>query len=96
MDKAFRCRNQEWLQPFMRLIIHSYEISFFQDIDEKSSLCCYRTIKRSTFGEKYLFNLNDFYGSRLKFMARTGCLGLKENLERWRLSDAKCALLPFA
>ena len=92
LDRAFNSNNQEWLQPFMRLSLHSYTISFFQDIDEKTSLYWYRSFKRSTFGEKYLCKLNDFYGSKLKMMARTGCLSLNENQARWRASDATCDL----
>ena len=65
-------------------------MSFFQDIDENISLHWYRTVKMSTFGEEYMFNLNGFYATRLKFKARTGCLGINENLERWGISDSKC------
>lgn len=39
-----------------------------------------------------MFTSNDFYGTQLKFKARTGCLGIKENLARWGMTDSKCDL----
>ena len=60
-------------------------------MDVKESLRCYQMLKRSFFGESYLFNfnVNNFGGARLKCMARTGCLGLGEDLERWGIPDGK-------
>ena len=40
----------------------------------------------------HLFNVNEFYATHLEFKARTGCLGIKENLERWGISDPMCDL----
>ena len=92
LDRAMFSKKSKWLQPFFRLSLESYKIDFLQDIDEKVSLQWYRSLKSSTFGEKYLFNIGDFYGARLKFMARVGCLGLSENLCRWGKSDGNCEL----
>ena len=76
----------------MQLSIDNYKCSFFHDIDNKTSLYWYRSMKKSTFGENYLFNMNDFYATKLKFKARTGCLGINENLARWGTSDSTCDL----
>ena len=92
LDRAFKSEKDTWLEPFMKLNLQSYVVSFFQDIDEKSSLHWYRTMKRSTFGEKYMSHLNNFQGTRLKFKARLGCLGLKEDLRRWNGSNTRCDL----
>ena len=81
MEMAFKSRNQEWLQPFMKLGIHSYVISFFHNIDEKASMYWYLTFDISIVGENYLINVNDLNStSRLRFMSRTGYPGLKESL----------------
>ena len=45
----------------------------------------YSMLKRSSFREDYLSTSTNFDMARLKFMARTGCLGLKEDLFRWKL-----------
>ena len=29
LDRAFRSNNESWLQPYMRLSLESYKISFF-------------------------------------------------------------------
>ena len=58
----------------------------------QKSFRCYQMLKRSSFGESYLFSVNSFAGTRLKFMARTGCLGEGEDLERWGKSDGRCPL----
>ena len=36
--------------------------------------------------------MSDFYGARLKFLARVGCLGINENVRRWGKSDGTCEL----
>lgn len=92
MDRVFRSTNPNWLRRFAKLSIEGYKLHFFQEIDEKRSLNWYRMFKRSTFGEKYLFSVDNFAGVRLKFLARTGCLGLGEDLKRWNISDGKCVL----
>ena len=92
LDGAFVCNEMSWLEPYMKLSIDNYSCSFFQDIDKKSSLYWYRSMKKSSFGEKYLLNMNDFYASQLKFKARTGCLGIGENPTRWGVSDPTCNL----
>ena len=92
IGRAMFSTNSEWLQPFLKRQLGSYKIDFFQDIDEKTSLQWYRAFKDSTFGVKYLFDTGNFYGTRLKFLARVGCLGINENVCRWGKSDSKCDL----
>ena len=87
------CRDTgDWIYPFCKLSTQNYVYDFFKDIDEMSSLSYYKLIKYSTLGERYMFQVNDFKGTRLKFMARTGCLGLEETLQRWNLSNGICKL----
>ena len=92
MDRAFYSENPEWLRYFFKISLDAYKISFFNEIDDRKSLRWYQKFKRSTFGERYLFNCHDFAGARLKFQARTGCLGLGEDKERWGLSNGLCVL----
>ena len=92
IDHALESRNPEWLGCFLKLSLEAYKLDFFQEIDLKKSLRWYQMFKRSSFGESYLFNVNNFAGARLKFLARTGCLGVGEDLERWGLSDGRCPL----
>lgn len=85
-------KNDAWLQPYQKLSLESYKIEFFQDIDDKSSLYWFRLMKGSTHGSKYLYDIGHFYGIRLKFLARVGCLGLSEDLARRGLANEICSL----
>ena len=92
MDRAFSTGHDGWLDSFMKRSLESYVLYFFQEIDAKKSLYWYRLLKCTTFSEKYLFNVSNFKGARLKFLARTGCLGLGEDKERWCMNDTRCCL----
>ena len=92
LDSAFTSRKDTWPQSYHKLSLESYKIEFFQEIDDKSSLNWFRILKGSTFGSKYLEDVGNFSGVRLKFLARVGCLGLNEDLARWGLASEKCGL----
>jgi hypothetical protein len=49
-------------------------------IDTKSSLHLYKTFNIIGRTQKYLININDFRGSRLKLLARTNCLPVNSAL----------------
>ena len=70
-----------------RLRLSLYEQEFHNEINTRSTLSLYKYLKSSTTKEKYLFNMEYFDGARLKFKARTGCLGLQTDLKRWGLAD---------
>ena len=40
--------------------------------------------------ERYLKTDMDFYGQKVKFKARTGCLGVGADLKRWKKGDGIC------
>ena len=67
--------------------------AFFNEIDNKKSLSLYCLFKRSSFREEYMFAINDFESARLKFMARTGCLGIQENLHTWNIAPSGTCVL---
>ena len=65
---------------------------FSRKFDAKKSLYWYRLLKCTSFSERYLFNVSNFKGARLKFLARTGCLGLGEDKERWCMTETQCCV----
>ena len=92
MDHIFRSTKQNWMDAFYKLSLEGCKLNFFREIVSKKSLSWYRAIKRPTFGEVYMNDIGNFQGIRLKFMARTGCLGLGEDRERWGHQDLSCCL----
>ena len=78
---------------FHRFSLDNYVHGFFNEIDNKKSLSLYCLFKRSSFREEYMFAINDFESARLKFMARTGCLGIQENLHTWNIAPSGTCVL---
>lgn len=63
----------------------------FEDINSKSSLNLFPTLNVQCGTQKYLINLNDFDGSRLKFLARTNALPTNNVLYRMKTrQDSVC------
>ena len=56
-----------------------------------SSLSNYNTFNISPGKQAYLCSINDFWTSRLKFLARTNCMPLNERLSKINLRESsKC------
>ena len=47
-------------------------------------------IKNNLKKECYINSVLDFYGQKIKFKARAGCLGLNTDLERWGKTNGRC------
>ena len=93
LDNVMNDGEGDWLFSFKKLSIENYVHRFFHEIDNKSSLSTYRMLKRSSFGEQYLFTMKCFESARLKFKIRTGCLGIQDDLLRWnKVTDSNCPL----
>ena len=85
LDNKISSQDGQWIKSYHKLSLDNYVLCFFSEVDSKVSLSLYSMLKRSSFREEYLFTSTNFDMARLKFMARTGCLGLKEDLFRWKL-----------
>ena len=92
LDHAMQGHNPDIPNAYKRLSLDIYKQTFDSEVKEKTSLSRYKYFKTSTFAEKYMYDMHDFEGTRLKFKARTGCLGLQEDLARWGISDSVCNL----
>ena len=68
-------------------------IKAFENINSKSSLDVYKTFNISQGCQKYLINLNEFEGSRLKLLARTNCLPINSVLYRMQLCPSPCCTM---
>jgi hypothetical protein len=63
------------------------------NIDTKSSLHLYKTFNITGRTQKYLININDFRGSRLKLLARTNCLPVNSTLCRMQIrTNPQCTI----
>jgi hypothetical protein len=63
------------------------------NIDTKSSLHLYQTFDITGRTQKYLININDFRGSRFKFLARTNCLPVISTLYRMHIrTNPQCTI----
>ncbi|CAH1795208.1 unnamed protein product, partial [Owenia fusiformis] len=90
-DVVFRDDN-EWYDSFLTISSQQHKSNFLSECSSKSSLEFYESIKQTPFLENYLTSSNDFVGQRLKFKARTGCLGIGTDLKRRKCDDGFCKL----
>jgi hypothetical protein len=66
------------------------------NIDTKSSLHLYKTFNITGRTQKYLININDFRGSRLKLVAGTNCLPVNSTLCRMQIrTNPQCTIINF-
>ena len=92
LDHAMNNSDVDLPSAFHRLSLDNYKHMFFNEINDKNSLQVYKLCKKSTFRENYLFGTTDFESRRLKFKARTDCLGLQSDFERWGQADGHCKM----
>ena len=93
LDSKIYCQDGQWINSYHKLRLENHVMGFFSEIDDRVSLPLYSMVKRSSFREEYLFTPTNFDMARLKFMARTGCLGLNDDRCRWKLvHEGTCEL----
>ena len=80
LDHAILKHNEALPDVYYRLSLEVLNQKFVYEINTMSTLSLYKFLKGSTKKEKYPFNIEYFEGARLKFKARTGCLGLQADL----------------
>ena len=93
LDSKIHSQNDMWLDKFYRFTLDKHVLDFFNEIDNKKSLSMYRLFKRSSFRENYMFGVNDFESTRLKFLARSECMGIQENLHKWKIAPSGTCVL---
>ncbi|CAH1787824.1 unnamed protein product, partial [Owenia fusiformis] len=92
LDGCISSENADWYDSFLKISNDQRKSEFIEAINDKKSLNLYKNLKFNTNKEKYLMNHTDFYTSRLKFLARTGCFNLEEDRKRWKISNGFCKL----
>ena len=80
----------DWYHSYLSIASDMQDSKFITKVEEKSSLQTYQWLKYSTKMERYMKSEIDFYGQKVKFRARTGCLGLNTDLKRWKKCDGVC------
>ncbi|CAH1795176.1 unnamed protein product, partial [Owenia fusiformis] len=90
-DVLFR-DDCEWYNTYECICRQERTTNFIDDISHYKSLNTYSTFKNHPYQENYLKQDFDFYGSRLKFLARTNNFCLESNYSVWGKSDGKCKL----
>ena len=78
---------------FAKFFGYYNRMKLFEDISSKSSLSMYKTGTFSHGAQKYLVDISDFEGSRLKFLARVNCLPINGVLHRMQChADGLCKM----
>ena len=90
LDDVMHRSDVDWYKSYLLIANEMYTTNFYENIKEKTSLQTYKWLKHGTKMELYMRSDTDFYGQKVKFRARTGCLGLNTDLERWNKSDGIC------
>jgi hypothetical protein len=85
--------DPHWVNTFKRINKIVYNNEWNNDVKDKSSLKDYACFKNDVQMEEYLLDKTDFYGSSLKFKARSNTLPLEHRTRNWSLNNnAKCML----
>ena len=77
---------------FRKLSSQTYASNFERSIHQRASLHHYRHFKLHSFQERYVADMSNFYGVKLKFKARAGILELESLMQVWGKSDGVCKL----
>lgn len=93
LDDALH-RTEELNVPkvFSNIASQTYANKFKQIISQRDSLLHYQYFKLHSFQERYVKDMSNFYGVKLKFKARAGVLELENVIEKWGLSNGECKL----
>jgi hypothetical protein len=85
--------NPHWAHSIKCTINKIFHTEWKADVQSKSSLADYLTIKDTPCMEKYLLDKTDFYGASLKFKIRSNTLPLDRKISRWTPdNDGICKL----
>ena len=91
LDDVIYRDDSEWYCSFLNISNEQNVASFLNVIQDKTSLSTYKLLKTHTRLDNYLKSELDFYGQRIKFKARSGCLGTNSDLKRWGKSNGVCS-----
>ena len=88
-DVMFR-DEANWYSTFVSVSNDQREKLFFERMTACKSLIYYNKMKKHMRLENYLKNDRDFYGARLKFLARSNNFSLESHFQAWGMSDGNC------
>jgi hypothetical protein len=92
LDGALNTNIPDLPRVFSTISRQVYQEQFNHALIHKKSLSSYRYFKLHTFREKYVNDMCNFQGVRLKFKARAGVLELESLHEKYGLSNGICKL----
>ena len=90
LDDVIHRNDVEWYYSFLQISEDMRKSELVEGIQDRSSLGTYKLLKQTTRMDRYLKSDMDFYGQKIKFKARSGCLGLGSDLKRWKKSNGIC------
>jgi hypothetical protein len=90
LDHMFNNSKLLSVSSFKRLTSMIYEQEFVTEINERSSLLHYRSVKENTLVSHYLYSCASYKAVQLKFKLRTGISGIGEDLHRQKRGPGYC------